>query len=358
MSKTAVSSLDKLDQRALTNYPDYEAGKPPQLLKLHQRHYLDEYEKVWGRRWGAMGIGRLRTVALIKPDPLWEAHSFWQRDPAFFLLRYRSQLDPDLMLRAHEEYVGLLKSLGIEILWMEFEDVMGAYGPMRKLFMAEEVKVIRGGAILPRFGHASFKRGLEREFQRFLTSIGCPILLSVHGAGICEVAPMFVQMADDAWIGGLSCGCNAEGLEQVLPVIARAGVTDVHIMQLTTIMDSFEAGGEFHVDMVVHPVAEKVAVVYPRQLPWETFKWLKERGYDLVEVPTEEHHRCVPANLLVVEPGVVIMNAAATGTIKALESRGIKVIGFDSSGIMQGGTNGIKCITMELDRDDGPRIKD
>jgi hypothetical protein len=32
------------------------------------------------------------------------------------------------------------------------------------------------------------------------------------------------------------------------------------------------------------------------------------------------------------------------------------VIGFDSSGIMQGGTNGIKCITMELDRDDGPRL--
>ena len=58
---------------------------------------------------------------------------------------------------------------------------MGAYGPMRKLFMAEEVKIVRGGAILPRFGHASFKRGLEREFQKFLTKIGCPILLTVHG---------------------------------------------------------------------------------------------------------------------------------------------------------------------------------
>ena len=355
MNKRTMS-FNELENFRLENYPDYKAGHPPQLLELHRHSFLDEYERIWNRRWGAMGIGRLRTVGLIKPDPAWESHSFWQRDPSFFLLRYRNRIDPELMLRAHEEYVGLLKSLGIEILWMEFEDVMGAYGPMRKLFMAEEVKVVRGGAILPRFGHASYKRGLEREFQKFLTSIGCPILLAVHGTGICEVAPMFVQMADDAWIGGLSCGCNQEGLDQVLPVLNRVGVTDVHVMQLTTIMDSFDAGGEFHVDMVVHPVAERVALVYPRQLPWETFKWLKEKGYDLVEVSTEEHHQCVPANLLVIEPGVVIMNKSAANTIKALEARGVKVIGFNSSGIMQGGTNGIKCITMELDRDDGPRL--
>lgn len=356
MNRSTRASLDTLGNFPLTNYPDYEPGKPPRLLNLHRASYLDEYEKVWGRRWGAMGIGRLRTVGLIKPDSGWETHPFWQSDADFFLLRYQRKLDPDAMLRGHEEYAKLLTSLGIEILWMEFQDVMGAYGPMRKLFMAEEVKIIRGGAILPRFGHASYKRGLEREFQKFLTGIGCPILLTVHGTGICEVAPMFVQMADDAWIGGLSCAANAEGLEQVLPVLRRAGVTDIHIMPLTTILDSFDAGGEFHVDMVVHAVAERLAVVYPRQLTWDAFRWLKERGFALVEVPTEEHHRYVPANLVVVEPGVVIMNPDARQTIKALEAHGVRVIPFDSSGVMQGGTNGVKCITMELDRDGGPRL--
>jgi N-dimethylarginine dimethylaminohydrolase len=348
--------LDSLGPESLHRYPDYEAGKPPRLLKLHEHSYLDEYEKIWGRRWGAMGIGRLRTVGLVRPDPAWEGHRFFQSDPNFFLLRYRQALDPELMLRSHEEYARLLTSLGIQIEWMEFEDPMGAYGPMRKLFMAEEVKIVRGGAILPRFGHASFKRGLEREFQKFLTKIGCPILLSVHGTGIFEVAPMLVQMADDAWIGGLSCAANQEGLEQIVPVLRQAGVTDLHVAQLTTIMDSFDAGGEFHVDMIVHAVAERVAVVYPRQLPWDTYRWLKERDFTLIEVPTDEHHRCVPANLVVVEPGVVVMPSGAKETVKALEAAGVKVIGFDSSGIMQGGTNGIKCITMELDRDDGPRL--
>jgi N-dimethylarginine dimethylaminohydrolase len=348
--------LDTLGPDALDRYPDYEAGRPPRLLRLHEHDYLEEYEKIWGRRWGAMGVGRLRSVGLVKPDPAWEGHPFWQRDPNFFLLRYRQKLDPDLMLRAHEEYVAVLTSLGIGIEWMEFEDPMGAYGPMRKLFMAEEVKIVRGGAILPRFGHASYKRGLEREFQKFLTRIACPILLTVHGTGIFEVAPMLVQMADDAWIAGLSCAANQEGLDQVLPVLRRAGVTDVHVAQLTTIMDSFDAGGEFHVDMIVHAVAERVAVVYPRQLPWDTYRWLKEHRFTLIEVPTDEHHRYVPANLVVVEPGVVIMHGDARVTIKGLEAAGVKVIPYDSSGIMQGGTNGIKCITMELDRDDGPRL--
>ena len=136
MSSTDPSILDHLDAQALQRYPDYEHGRPPRLLKLHEHDYLDEYEKIWGRRWGAMGLGRLRSVGLIRPDPAWEGHPFFQNDPDFFLLRYRRSLDPDLMLRSHEEYVRLLTSLGVGIEWMEFDNPIGAYGPMRKLFMA------------------------------------------------------------------------------------------------------------------------------------------------------------------------------------------------------------------------------
>ena len=56
---TNARILDKLGSESLHRYPDYEAGKPPRLLNLHQHTYLEEYEKIWGRRWGAMGIGRL-----------------------------------------------------------------------------------------------------------------------------------------------------------------------------------------------------------------------------------------------------------------------------------------------------------
>ena len=204
-------------------------------------------------------------------------------------------------------------------------------------------------------GHASFKRGLEREFAKFISNIDCPILHTVHGTGICEVAPMFVPLTDDVWLGGLSCASNQEGLNQVLPVLENAGVSEVHIMQLQTIMDSFASGGEFHVDMIVHPVTEDLCVIYPGSLPWDTYVFLKERGYKLIEIPPDEQKDCYPANLLVLEPGRVIMHSRAEQTVRALQKEGVEVITFDSSGIMQGGTNGIKCITMELLRDDGPR---
>ena len=238
---------------------------------------------------------------------------------------------------------------------MEFKDPIGAYGPMRKLFVVCEVRFVRGGAIIPRFGHASYKRGLEREFTRFVGELGCPILLTVHGSGICEVAPMFMPLTDDVWIGGLACACNQEGLDQVLPVLKRAGVAEVHVMQLQTIMDTFSSGGEFHTDMVIHPVAEKLALVYPGHLPWVTYTWLRDLGYKFIEIPADEQ-KFYPANLLLLEPGKLVMNARAEKTITALRRAGVEVIPFDSSGIMQGGTNGIKCITMELLRDDGPRM--
>ena len=344
-----------LSKHRLEDYPDYRPRQPPDLLKLHAAGHLDEYEQTWGHKWGSMGIGKLREVALCKPLE-WELNPFFTEDSDFFLLRHQRELDFDEMRRSHDTYAELLTRHGISIQWMEYDDPIGTYGPMRKLFVIEEVRFVRGGAIIPRFGHASYKRGLEREFAKFVSSIGCPILLSVHGTGICEVAPMFVPLTDDVWLAGLSCGCNQEGLDQVLPVIKSAGVREVHVMQLQTIMDSLASGGEFHVDMLVHPVTENLCVIYPGNVPWDTYRWLKEKGYELIEIPPDEQKDCYPANLLVLEPGKVVMHSRAKQTVRMLEKKGVEVITFDSAGIMQGGTNGIKCITMELLRDDGPRM--
>jgi N-dimethylarginine dimethylaminohydrolase len=350
---TEPFSVD-LSKYKLEQYPDYRSGQPPDVYKLRAANYLDEFPSIWGREWGAMGIGRLREVALCRPLR-WETSDFFTQDPNFFLLRFTGQLNFGEMARAHENYAEILAKNGVKITWMEFKNPIGAYGPMRKLFVICEVRFVRGGAIIPRFGHASYKRGLEREFTRFVGELGCPILLTIHGAGICEVAPMFMPLTDDVWIGGLSCACNQEGMDQVLPVLHRAGVAEVHIVQLQTIMDTFASGGEFHTDMIIHPVAEKMVLIFPGHLPWLTYTWLRDLGYKCIEIPAEEQ-KFYPANLVLLEPGKVIMNSRAEKTIAALSKEGVEVIPFDASGIMQGGTNGIKCITMELRRDAGPRM--
>jgi len=346
-------SLEEFD---LNEYPDYREGKPPDVYKLLQFSHLDEYEKVWGRAWGAQGIGKLREVGLVAPTNH-EATELFSRDPHFFLLRYRSQIDVESLIQNHKAWAELLEDNGVKIHWMEYEDYWGTYGPMRKLFVCEEAKFVRGGAIIPRFGHASYKRGMEREFQKFVTKIGCPILHTVHGNGVMEVGPMLVGLTDDVWVAGVSCAANREGVDQVLPILYESGIKEVHVMQLPTILDTFEAGGEFHVDMVISAVDFKNVIVFPDNLPWETYVWLRDREFAIIEIPKEDQKYC-PANLIVLEPGKVIMPQRATATIKKVRDAGVEVIEFDSDGIMQGGVNGLKCITLEILRDPGPALHD
>jgi N-dimethylarginine dimethylaminohydrolase len=348
---TQSRSLDDFDVK---RYPDYRQGMPPDVYKLLQFSHLDEYEKVWGRPWGAQGIGKLREVGLVAPSNH-ESHPLFAQDPNFFLLRYRSQIDIESLIQNHKLWAELLEDNGVKIHWMEYEDYWGAYGPMRKLFVCEEVKFIRGGAIIPRFGHASYKRGMEREFQKFVAKIGCPILHTVHGNGVMEVGPMLVGLTEDVWVAGLSCGANREGVDQVLPVLYRSGIKEVHVMELPTILDTFEAGGEFHVDMVISPVDHKKVIVYPDNLPWETYVWLRDRDFEIIEIPKEDQKYC-PANLILLEPGKVIMPKRAVKTIEKVRDAGVEVVEFDSDGIMQGGVNGLKCITLEVLRDAGPSL--
>jgi N-dimethylarginine dimethylaminohydrolase len=344
-----------IDDFDITKYPDYRKGMPPDVYKLLDYSYLDEYEAIWGRRWGAQGIGKLREVGLVAPSEH-EVNQLWLQDPNFFLLRYRSQVDIELLIQNHKEWAAFLEDNGVEIRWMEFEDVWGAHGPMRKLFVCEEVKFVQGGAIIPRFGHASYKRGLEREFQKFVTKIGCPTLYTVHGEGVMEVGPMLVGLTDDVWVAGLSCAANRDGLDQVLPVLRRSGIEEVLVMELPTILDTFAAGGEFHVDMIISPVDFKKVVVWPDNLPWDTYVWLRDNDFEVIEVPREDQKFC-PANCIVLEPGKVIMPKRAESTIRKVREAGVEVLEFDSDGIMQGGTNGLKCITMEILRDPGPRLR-
>lgn len=345
----ARGAIDDFD---LTRYPDYRPGLPPDVYQLRKFSYLDEYEAVWGRRWGAQGIGRLREVGLVAPTEH-EVRKLFMSDPSFFLLRYRSEIDIAALVQNHKQWAATLEEHGVEIHWMEFEDVWGAHGPMRKLFVCEEVKFVNGGAIIPRFGHASYKRGLEREFQKFVASIGCPILHTVHGDGVMEVAPMLVGLTDDVWVAALSCAANKEGLAQVRPVLEASGVKELHVTELPVILDSFSSGGEFHLDMVISPLDVKKVLVWPDNLSWNTYSWLRGLDYEVIEIPREDQQYC-PANCIVLEPGKVILPSRAEATIRRVREAGVEVVEFDTDGIQQGGVNGLKCVTLEILREPGP----
>jgi N-dimethylarginine dimethylaminohydrolase len=345
----------KLEDFPLENFPDYEPGRPPNLMTLHEATFLDEYEKIWGRPWGGcQGIGKLRDAGLVRATER-EGNPLWTKDPDYFLLRYSRQIDVPLLIDNQLEYAQKLEENGVTVHWMDVDDAMGAYGPMRKLFIAEEAMIIRGGAILPRPGHGAYKRGLEREYQKFLTDIGCPILLTVHGRGIAEPSAMIVAVAENTWVAGISSSMNRDALDQIIPVLHRQGGKEVHVTELPVVLDTLEAAGEFHLDMILAPVDLRKILVYPKNLGWETYEWLCQKGFELIEIP-EDEQRWAPANLTLLEPGKILMHPQAINTTRALEKAGVEVIPFDWSGLMQGGVNGPRCCTLFLYREPGPGL--
>ena len=56
--------------------------------------------------------------------------------------------------------------------------------------------------------------------------IGCPILYTVHGYGVCEIGAS-ARMSDDFIVLMLSTDCNRDGADQVMPVLHRAGYKEV-----------------------------------------------------------------------------------------------------------------------------------
>lgn len=339
----------------LNDLPGFKSGYVPQYYEYHsQVDYLDELEAIWGQKWGAQGIGRLRDVALTIPTEM-ETSPIYEEEPSFFQ-------DPlpggkrDLP-KMREQVIGLMetyRSLGINVREFEYpKDAHGAYGPLKRSISLAAAFVINGGAILGR-EPPPYIRGRTRYIAEFLINIGCPILYTVHGKGIAAMAGR--RMADDFVIFMLSTDMNQEALDQIQPVLERAGY---HIWVARSPGPLYhwhpEVNGWCHPDMWIAPLDRKLALIYPPWCDYETIRYLLGLGYRLIEVPREEQERIFPVNLMIVEPRRVIMIKGAPETKKLLEAEDVEVIEVDYDEVTHYGGS-IRCTTMQLMRDPGPKV--
>ena len=80
-----------------------------------------------------------------------------------------------------------------------------------------------------------------------------------------------------------------------------------------------------------------------------------ELGYKLIEVPKEEQMKCFVCNALTLEPKRVMVIKGCPKTVKALRKEKVDVIEVPYDEVMKYG-EGIRCTTMQLIRDRGPRL--
>jgi hypothetical protein len=134
MSSPANSSSARgeADSSKLHSFPFYEEGKVPQYHKYHANiSYLDELELIWGKRWGAQGIGRLREGAMVRPTET-EVRKLYEQDSAFFVFNGTTPNLP-LMQEQHLNLARTYEKLGIKVhysSWSE-ETPRSPYGPMK-----------------------------------------------------------------------------------------------------------------------------------------------------------------------------------------------------------------------------------
>jgi N-dimethylarginine dimethylaminohydrolase len=328
-----------------TPLPGYPRGKPD-MLELHAIDYMDELETVWGRRWdGQSELGKLKLVMVSRPTTN-ETSAEVAADPEFYGLPHGVPNLPR-MQKQHEVLVGILKGEGIEVVNLDVpEDARGPYARMRTLWAPASAFVIRGGAILPRYGKAAYRRGFEVLIGKKLMELGCPILYTVHGKGVLEAGGVCQWIDPEHLVIGMGRCANLEAVEQVRPILTRAGVREIHLAQLRDV---------WHIDLCFTLAAPWVAVVYPRWMDEITMEYLRRKKIDLIEVDDDEARRYA-CNLQVLEPGKVIMPGDCPRTSKALRERGIDVIEWECSEFVKAHGGGPHCAVAPLVREPGPLL--
>ncbi len=358
--------LRKQARWSLKDVPGYRGkGKPQDPLAWHDVDYLDVYQKVYGRRCGSAGIGKLREVAIVAPGPddEYSNHPYFHEDKeymnrdGFFLLS--DKLDIAKLKDEAAAFGAKFEENGVKVHWLHFpEKPMAAYGPMMNMHSAAELMVVPGGGIIGKKSYAlspTAGYGRTEYFARWaLWNLGIPVLFTVTGEA-CWV--MGNWLADDVFINGIGIEGDWRGLEQVAPVLRRACGEDLRIVSCVAPSWKYfdkHTGANTHAGMVVSGLDVNKVLVHTPGVDFNTMAWLKRNGYRIIEADLEEMIKHSAAAIVSLGPGIVMMHARAKKTIAAVRKAGVEVVPIDYDEYNKYGA-AITCATMLLNRDPGPK---
>jgi N-dimethylarginine dimethylaminohydrolase len=341
----------------LQELPWFEPGQPLHNWMLHETDFYDEVEQIWGRRWGAEGIGKLREVLVSRPTenetrPEYDAE--WQ----YYYSSAAGSADLGRLQAQFDEYYAVLADNGVRVNFIEPPvPAIGAYGYLKNLVtLAGGGLVVRGGAIIHRMGLGSWQRGREVIWTKALTTLGVPIYHTIHGRGIGE--PGAGRWLDSkTFVFNDSVVANEEGLRQIEYILGGLGIELVTTHSPGWVGTTGHGNiGTTHADMFLMVPDVGIAVLAPHLVDYAFVRYLKQRGTKVIEVPVDEYWD-LAVNGVTLEPGKVVMNAGAPTTVKALESEGVEVIEVDFSESHKFAIAGLHCATLELVRDQpGPLL--
>jgi N-dimethylarginine dimethylaminohydrolase len=287
-------------------------GARQSIAALHDLDYLDVYERVYGRRVGSNGIGKLREVALMRTE--------------------------------RDEYARVLEGEGVTVHWIDGDEKVNP--------AAGELLIANGGAIVPKAGRTG--GGAEFLAHWAFWNLNIPTLRTIAGTGVAE-AGATVWLAQDVYVVGLSPAYDRDGLDQLLETVRlTAAVDDLTVLTIRcqgALYFDTQTGASAHVTDLIAPLDVDKVLLYPAGIDTENLLWLERNGYEMVEADMDEHVESRVCNLTILEPGRVVMAAEARRTIAKVREAGVEVIEVPGAG-------GFRGSTMELYREPGPSLGD
>jgi len=352
LSYSSPRPAEEHDEReVLDSLPWFEPGKPLRNFMLHETDFYDEVEQIWGRKWGAEGIGTLREVLVSRPTEN-EIRPEYAEEWQYYYSSAGGNADLGRLQSQFDEYYAVLADNGVRVNYIEPPvPAIGAYGWIKNLVtLAGGGLVVHGGAILHRYGLGSWQKGREVIWEQTLAALQVPIYMTIHGRGVCE--PGAGRWLDEkTFVFNESVVANEEGLRQLEFVLQNLGI-ELIVAHSPGWYDSTGHGniGTSHMDMVMLTVDERTCLLAPHLVNYGFVRELVKRDFTIIEVPVDEYWD-LALNGVTLAPGKVVMNAGSPTTVKELERHGVEVIQVDFSESHKFAIAGLHCATLELVRE-------
>ena len=342
------------EEAVLETLPWFERGKPTRNWMLHEIDFYDEVDQIWGRRWGAEGIGKLREVLVSRPTEN-EIRDEYAKEWQYYYSSRAGNADLGLLQAQFDEYYAALEHAGVRVNYIDAPvPAIGAYGYLKNLVtLAGGGLVVRGGAIIHRMGLGSWQRGREVIWSQVLSALQVPIYLTIHGTGVGE--PGAGRWLDPkTFVFNESVVANEEGLRQIEFILNGLGVELITTHSSGWVETTNDGNwGTSHADMFLMVPDHRVAVLAPQLVNYGFVRYLMRNDWKVIEVPPEEYW-ALACNGVTLEPGKVILNGGSPRVVAELEKLGIEVIQIDFSESHNFAIAGLHCATLELVRDQEP----
>lgn len=274
--------------------------------------------------------GTLLDVLLCPPD-----HFRWLATSAISqaTLDAGHRFDGELAASQHAEMVAAYEEAGVRVHLLEADSALPY-----QVFARDSSVMTPGGAVITQL-HQWWRRGEYAAVIRFYEANGIPIRGMIT-AGALEGGDVVILEPGCAVIGAGEARTQERAARQLAGWLEADGWE----ARVEPIPERF-----VHIDVLLAVVAERLAAVCSDALSVGFVRWLRDRGFELIEVPADDAFR-LGANAISMGRERVLSIAPATSLNEAMRAHGLDVRELDLSMFTLGG-GGAHCLAQALRRE-------